>query len=404
MILIKICLILSESFSKDAPSRPAVIEIYGNCLPARGHKIIWVAPSKENKNNIIEDIYLGVKIFTVSYPFVPNFPLRILKYIIYIYNKFRIISKILNDDSFDIIQTRNSVLDSMMAVYFKNKYKIKFVFQYSFPKESYKYSTKKLDFFSGKIQHRFMKYVLNKADLILPISKWMEIKLLKEGFPKSKMMPLPMGINSSWSNCQNEEHKLEEKYRLGNSKVILYVGTLHELRMLDMIIEAFSIVKNIGYDVKLLIVGDGNDKLHLQQLSESLGHSENVIFAGKVPYSNMPKILKIAAIALCPVPPLDIYLISSPTKLFEYMIMGIPIVANEEIPEQREVVEESCCGALAKFNAESFASKIIELLNNPVKATDMGINGQKWVLRNRSYECMAIQVEKRYFELLKIRE
>ena len=231
----------------------------------------------------------------------------------------------------------------------------------------------------------------------------MEVELLKEGFPKSKMMPLPMGINPSWGNCDGEEHQMKLKYRLGDSKIILYSGTLDKLRKLDMIIEAFSIVRTLKVDVKLLIVGDGNDRLHLQQLSKSIGHSKDIIFAGKVSYFDMPRILKTATIALCPVPPLDIYLVSSPTKLFEYMIMGIPIIANEEIPEQKEAIEESGGGVLAKFDAESFARKIVELLNNPDRAIDMGINGQKWVLKNRSYKSMAIEVEKRYFELLMIR-
>lgn len=385
------------------PARPAVIEIYGISLPSRGHEINWIVPSKENGNNVIGNLFQGVKIYTVSYPLVSNFSLKIFNYLKYNYNKFRLISKLLNEESYDIIQTRNNILDSLMAIYFRNKFDIKFVFQYSFPKESYRYSISKTGLYFGKLNHYILKYVLDKADLIFPISKWMEVELLKEGLSESKMMPLPMGINPSWSCSNGEEQQFREKYRLGNSKVILYSGTLDKLRKIDMIIGAFSIVRNLDDDVKLLIVGDGNDRLHLQQLSESIGYPKDIIFAGNVSYSDMPKILKVATIALCPVPPLDIYLVSSPTKLFEYMIVGLPVIANEEIPEQKEVIGESSGGVLAKFNAESFADKIIQLLNNPDEATCMGIKGQKWVLRNRSYESMAIEVEKRYLELLKIK-
>lgn len=394
---------MSDYFSRDMPARPAVIEIYGNYLPSRGHEIIWIALSEENGNNVVDNLFQGVSIYTISYPFISFFPLRFLRYIKYNYDKFKLISKILNEESFDIIQTRNNILDSIMAIYFKNRYHIQFVFQYSFPKGSYKHSIENNKSYFGKFECHFIKYVLDKADLVLPISKWMEVELLKEGFPKSKMMPLPMGINPSWGNCDGEEHRMKVKYRLGNSKIILYSGTLDKLRKLDMIIEAFSIVRTLEADVKLLIVGDGNDRLHLQELSESIGHSKDIIFAGKVSYFDMPTILKTATIALCPVPPLDIYMVSSPTKLFEYMIMGIPIIANEEIPEQREAIEESGGGVLAKFDAESFANNIIKLLNDPHEAIDIGIKGRKWVLRNRSYESMAIKVEKRYFDLLKIR-
>ena len=103
------------------PARPAIIEIYGNYLPSRGHKIIWITLSRENRNNVIDDLFRGVKIYTVPYPFVSYFPLRFLRYIKYNYDKFKLISMILNEESFDIIQTRNNILDSIMAIYFKKK-------------------------------------------------------------------------------------------------------------------------------------------------------------------------------------------------------------------------------------------------------------------------------------------
>jgi hypothetical protein len=54
-------------------------------------------------------------------------------------------------------------------------------------------------------------------------------------------------------------------------------------------------------------------------------------------------------ICVSPVPPLAVYKVSSPTKAFEYMAMGKAIVANEEIFDQKETIEQSGGGDFGSF-------------------------------------------------------
>jgi glycosyltransferase involved in cell wall biosynthesis len=85
--------------------------------------------------------------------------------------------------------------------------------------------------------------------------------------------------------------------------------------------------------------------------------------------------------------------------MFEYMAGSKPVVANEEIPEHKEVLSESGGGILTPFIPEAFADAIIELLESPEKANEMGRRGREWVSNNRSYEVLAQQVEVTYFSL-----
>ena len=126
-----------------------------------------------------------------------------------------------------------------------------------------------------------------------------------------------------------------------------------------------------------------------------------VIFVGQVPYFEVLEFIAAADVAVPPVPPLDIYKVSSPCKLFEYMGVAKPVVANEEIPEHREVIEKSGGGILVPFTSEGFTDAIAYLLDNPKKAAEMGSRGRKWVVKNRSYEILARQVEERYYQLLR---
>jgi glycosyltransferase involved in cell wall biosynthesis len=66
-----------------------------------------------------------------------------------------------------------------------------------------------------------------------------------------------------------------------------------------------------------------------------------------------------------------------PTKLFEFMAAGLPIVASD-LPYQTEVVGGNNAGLLAKpEEPETFVRAILTLLDNRELAKELGENGRK---------------------------
>ena len=61
-----------------------------------------------------------------------------------------------------------------------------------------------------------------------------------------------------------------------------------------------------------------------------------------------------------------------PTNVFEHMAMGKAVVANEEIPDHKETIEQSGGGVPVPFDSEAFAKAIIALLGNLEIAKEMG--------------------------------
>lgn len=401
---LNICLVHEDIYNPDMPARPAITEIYGCFFPLFGHKVTWVTPSNKENNKLEKIFFNNVRVYVVPFSFALSLPRKIFNFFSNYIKEYRLLTKIFKEERFDLIQVRNNVFCSLIALYIKKKYDIPFVFQYSFPKGRYKTKIVKKRYFSciGIFESYLTIFILRKADFIFPISKWMERELLQAGIPKSKMMALPLGVNPKVFSTLKNGAKIRKKYNLNNSKIIIYTGTMEKPRKLDVILHAFSkINKSNENNLKLLMVGDGNDRVNLEKLASSLGIQNDVVFTGRVSYFDMPDFLAASDICLCPVPPSTVYKISSPTKLFEYMIMQKPVVANEEIPEQKEVIEESKGGILVEFNDDSFADGIMKLLNDPAMAREMGSKGHEWVVKNRSYKNMARKVEKKYYEILK---
>jgi glycosyltransferase involved in cell wall biosynthesis len=372
-----------------------------------GHQVSWVIWS-DGKQKVQPFSPGDVRIYaTPEIHYLPRRFLlgRILNKIPNTIKRTRYILKIFKEGNYNLIFVRDDVFDGLLAAYIKGRHKVPFVLQLSNPLEQtwehYKTEPKKyrvlyyvIDRFSRFLANR----LLREADLILPISKWLKDHLARQGIPEMKIMPCPSGVDIQ-AFCDKDAKGLHEKYGLDNLKVIIYIGTLDKLRYLSVLIHAFSKVRAERKHVKLLMVGEGKDEEKLKKLTNELGIEADVMFTGQVPQAEVPNFIAASDIGVSPVPPLSFFKLSSPIKMFEYMAMGKPVVANEEIPEHKEVLEGSGGGILVPFTAEAFASAIIQLLDNPEQAAEMGQQGKEWVLENRTYEILARQVEKRFLHL-----
>jgi glycosyltransferase involved in cell wall biosynthesis len=386
---INICMLLELRYEEKMRIIPQIgIASY---ITNFGHDVTWILSSEEI-DEVQKTTFDNVRVLVVPCRYSDGF-LKVISKVLYVFRRMRFVFKNFKKEKYNMIFVRDGMVDALFALYIKKRYKVPFVFEMSNPieqswEECNFYSKHKyFCYFISKIEAYLMMHILHKADLVLPTTRWMVEDFVKKGIQRSKMVPYPNGIDiSRFTDADGEA--IRRQYNLKDSSVVVYVGTIDKMRHLDILIHAFSKVKNSRKDVKLLMVGDGNDKSNLERLT------------GQIYSHEIPNFIAAANIGVSPVPPLDFYKLSSPIKMFEYMALGKPLVANDEIPEQEEVIEESGGGVSVKFEDESFAKGIMGLLNNPDKASEMGRMGLEWVMKNRSYEILARRLEKKYSELV----
>lgn len=142
-----------------------------------------------------------------------------------------------------------------------------------------------------------------------------------------------------------------------------FVGTLKPWHGLDTLISAHKLLESESVKVKLLIVGDGPERERLEAML-SAEQKERVVFTGAVNPDEVPGFLATMDVAVAPYPALDDFYFS-PLKLYEYMAMGLAVVASN-IGQIQDVVKDAENGLLYEAgNVQSLAEKLEELASKP---------------------------------------
>jgi glycosyltransferase involved in cell wall biosynthesis len=170
---------------------------------------------------------------------------------------------------------------------------------------------------------------------------------------------------------------------------IAYVGDVNESRGALVTIEALVLLAKRGKYPKWLCIGAIQDSLKAHLLSIIQEHHLNVEFTGYRVTQEAHPLVARAHIGLAVLSRIPNHLGSYPTKLFEYMALGIPGIISD-FPLYKEIIDEVGCGLyVAPENPGELADAIEYLLDNPEKAAAMGRRGREVVNSSYNWESEA---------------
>jgi glycosyltransferase involved in cell wall biosynthesis len=163
----------------------------------------------------------------------------------------------------------------------------------------------------------------------------------------------------------------------GRSDAVVYVGRVAETRGSVRMIEAIDLLRQRGLNVRLDVVGAASDS-HMQDLRNTLAAKNlgAVSLHGYMKPMDAWRIAKKARAGLAVLSPEPNYIESFPTKMFEYMALGLPVIVSD-FPLYRSVVDANRCGVCVDpLDAKALADAIETLFRNPVQAQALGDNGR----------------------------
>jgi len=224
-----------------------------------------------------------------------------------------------------------------------------------------------------------LSYSLKNCYRVLPVSNDLEKRILSLGAEKEKVTVLRNAVDTDRFTPE-KDNKIRNKYKFKSDDiVILFVGHLEAFKGLFELIYAFNNVKKEKENVKLIIIGDGSQKIRSKKEINELGLEESVIFAGKIPPSEIHEFYQTS----------DIFVLPShtdaggpPVVFIEAMACGLPVIGTDVggIPEG---IDDGVNGFIVPpESVEELTKKLEILVTDESLRKEFGSNSLKKIHEN----------------------
>ena len=255
------------------------------------------------------------------------------------------------------------------------------------------------EYIGGFLRNRLLQITDSLDDVVTIVSqKASETMLKSKTASANKLLVIYNGIDLNKFIFQDKKTREEIRKELNlkkDDKVLISIGRLFKAKGYPYLIEAIKILKSKYPDIKLLIIGEGEEKNKLETQIRGLNLEKNIFLLGRK--ENVSNYLNAS----------DIFVLASLWEGFglaivEAMACGLPVITTNVggIPE---IIKDKISGLLV--NPKDFkilAQKIDYLLNLDADSKErFALKGRKIVEQKFPLEKMMTKYEELYYKLLK---
>jgi len=252
-------------------------------------------------------------------------------------------------------------------------------------------------FFRRIYDELFGKKILKDASRVIAVNKVEARDYARFGVQEGKVEIIPNPVDMDEFCNLTTRGAFREKYNIKpDSKIILFMGRIHPVKGVDILLHAFgSIVKERKVNATLVVAGPDDGYLKECINIAKMYQLNNVIFTGQ-----LGDLERIHAYLDA-----DVVVIPSKYEMFpmtalEAYACGKPVVASK-VGGVKDLVVEKVTGLLVEQgNVNQLAYSLLFLLNNVDRANEMGLRGKCFVRENFSIEKIVYRLEQLYEDVI----
>jgi len=274
--------------------------------------------------------------------------------------------RILNKLKPDVVCHRHSKLNYAGLV-LARALGVPFVLEYNSP-ASWKLNTQEALPFLDRCVSRHFEYLnLTAADRILVVSEVLRQRLVASGVQPVKVTVNPNGADAQLFRPDIDPSPVRKRLQLDGKIVVGWAGTYGQYHGVEYLAKAARMILERRKDVRFLFVGYQKLVDIVSAIAEAEGIRSAMTFLTNVPHSEMPSYY--AACDILASPHIQMAdgstFFGSPTKIFEYMAMGRPIVASG-VGQLAELLKDRENALLTRpGDVQDIANAILTLVGEP---------------------------------------
>jgi PEP-CTERM/exosortase A-associated glycosyltransferase len=241
--------------------------------------------------------------------------------------------------------------------------------------------------------------VCKKVDHICILCNGLKNDLIKRGISSSKITPVFNGVNTEELRVVEPDREFQKAWNLDGKTVIGFVGSFYRYEGLDLLIRAFAKLFDTDKNLRLLLVGGGEMKQELIELSERLGVRDQVIMPGRIPHERIAGVYSMIDILAYPRYSMRLTELVTPLKPLEAMAMGKAFVASD-VGGHKELILDGKTGLLFQAgDVESLTNALLKFITDSEFKEKAQQNAAKWVNENHKWE-QTTSVYKKIYETI----
>ena len=227
------------------------------------------------------------------------------------------------------------------------------------------------------------------ADAVVTLSETMRDDIVARGIPADKVVVVPNAVDPARFAPRPRDEALFARLGFERGETVLgYVSSMVAYEGIGYLIEATRVLRDRGRRVRLLLVGDGEERGALEDRARALNLFDEGIarFTGRVPHGAVGAYYSLIDLFVVPRTNDRVSQLVTPLKPYEAMAMERCLVVSG-VGALLEIVQEGETGtSFVPEDPISLADAVEPLLDAPGERARLGANARAWVRANRTWD------------------
>ena len=217
-----------------------------------------------------------------------------------------------------------------------------------------------------RLLERLEMFLYRRARTIIPVTQSFREDLVARGIDRNKIHVVINGVDLERYEPQPRDMALAKEFGMEGKFVAGYVGTHGMAHALDKVLEGAE--RLLDYPgIVFFFAGSGADRARVEQIVAER-NLHNVRLIPRQPKERMPALWSLCDVALVPLRDSPVFATVIPSKIFESMGMGVPILMSLPDGEATGIIRATDAGVcVPPENPEALAEALRRLAAAPVE-------------------------------------
>jgi glycosyltransferase involved in cell wall biosynthesis len=224
---------------------------------------------------------------------------------------------------------------------------------------------------------RLELFLYRRSGAVVTVTRAFAADIARRGIDPAKLHVVPNGVDLEAFQPGPPDNDLRARLGVGDGLLVLYCGAHGISHALSRILD---VAERLRADPRFhfLFVGEGAEKEALEAKARALA-LENVTFRDAVPREDVPALYRTADVVLVPLRAVPLFRSFIPSKMFEILACGRPILASLE-GEAAEILRASGAALVVPpEDVDALAKALSRLAEDLSLRSELASRGRPWV-------------------------